>query len=208
MEFCVAASRTRLCRENYIVPCGNTQHPPAGGSGCLCVETSLDIMLFPTAWVFPVDDTGNATYWSVVVSVPLSFFSFPLPCRDIGGKRRWKRCPVPALEGGQQVSMLWADGPSENWGRLSLCWGATASGAPCKRTGVGDWPASIWGRGRGIGFGCCVTFFCYPWLFLWKLSLSAISGWEHKNHLLELALHPWAVPVWAIGSITLVFQSW
>ena len=107
VEFCVAGSRTPLCREDYIVPCGNTQHPPAGGSGCLCGETSLDIMLFPTAWVFPVDDTGNATYWSVVVPVPLSFFYlifFPLPppWRDFCGKRKWKRCPVPALEGGSK----------------------------------------------------------------------------------------------------------
>lgn len=69
VEFCVAGSGAPC-----IVPCGITQHPPAGGTACACGETSLDIELFPTAWVFPVDDTGNATYWSVLLPVPLSFF--------------------------------------------------------------------------------------------------------------------------------------
>lgn len=76
MEFCVAASGTPCVREDCLVPCGITQHPPAGGTACSRGETSLDIELFPTAWVFPVDDTGNATYWSVLLPVPLSFFKF------------------------------------------------------------------------------------------------------------------------------------
>lgn len=33
-------------------------------------------MLFPTAWVVPVDDTGNAKYRSALLPVPLSFFFF------------------------------------------------------------------------------------------------------------------------------------
>lgn len=74
MEFCVASGRAPCVREDCIVPCGITQHPPAGGTACSRGETSLDIELFPTAWVFPVDDTGNATYWSVLLLVPLSFF--------------------------------------------------------------------------------------------------------------------------------------
>lgn len=104
MEFRVAGSRTPLCREGYIVPCGNTQHSPAGGSGCLCGETSLDITLFPTVWVFPVDDTGNAKYWSVVVPVPLAFFFFFFPFLSPGGisvrKQKWERCSVPPVEVG------------------------------------------------------------------------------------------------------------
>lgn len=43
------------------------------------------------------------------------FFSLPLLWRDFCGKRKWNRWL-------QQVTVLWAAGPSENWGCLSLCW--------------------------------------------------------------------------------------
>lgn len=80
MEFTWLVVGLLLCREDCIVPHGSTQHPPAGGSGCLYSETSLDIMLFPTAWVVPVDDTGNAKYRSALLPVPLSFFFFFFSC--------------------------------------------------------------------------------------------------------------------------------
>lgn len=104
MEFTWLVVGLLLCREDCIVPHGSTQHPPAGGSGCLYSETSLDIMLFPTAWVVPVDDTGNAKYRSALLPVPLSFFffSFPVPLlfRSLDRKREWKRCAVlPGREG-------------------------------------------------------------------------------------------------------------
>lgn len=111
LEVCVAGSRSLLCREDYIVPCVNTQRPPAGGSGCFCGESGLDIMLFPTAWVFPVDDAGNAKYWSVVVSDLLSPHPHPPPLP--GGGFLWgkkvEKVSHSFFRGGtcmQQVSVL------------------------------------------------------------------------------------------------------
>lgn len=78
-------------------------------------------MLFPTAWVFPVNDTGNAAYWSVVVPVPLSFYFnlvFFLPFLFPGGI-------FVGEEGGKGVLVLpWDEGSvgvlrrSGQWGTL------------------------------------------------------------------------------------------
>lgn len=150
VEFCVASGRAPCVREDCIVPCGITQHPPAGGTACSRGETSLDIELFPTAWVFPVDDTGNATYWSVLLPVPLSFFkvfffAFPLPWRDFCGKRKWKSW-------GSKSGLLdpWRTEVQQPVGHLVRGLGQVTDQNPS------------WGRGQGIGFGLCLTFFCYP----------------------------------------------
>lgn len=124
------------------------------------------------------------------------FFSLPLLWRDFCGKRKWNRWL-------QQVSVLWAAGPSENWGCLSLCW----AGAPCEGTGADDWPGSILGQRTGSCFWLLSHIFlldCFRELFI---AFSTRSGWEYKNCVLELSLRPCAAPVWVMGNITLVFQG-
>lgn len=81
------------------------------------------------------------------------FFPLPLPWRDFCGKRKWNR-----------------------WGSKSACCelldarrpgGASVSAEMQQPLGhlvrglgqVTDQDPS-WGRGQGLGFGCCLTFFC------------------------------------------------
>lgn len=111
-----------LCREDYIVPCGNTASIPQQEDLAVCVvEPALTSRSSPLRGFFlwMIQEMLNtALSQSPCLFLSFLFFFFPSSSSPLGGislgKRKWKRHSVPPAEGGQKVSRCSAEGPSES----------------------------------------------------------------------------------------------